>query len=169
MPYLLSLLPEAKTEEERLEPPPLVARLHTRGQQITVNILGGSTSRGAIALDPLVSTGRLSEGIKVDFAQLNVPRKQLVRLSKTSTGLLFETMKKAQVGDVKRMATWQRDQQKVWWNTLMAGSEEGFFVGKAGYVPWLCAVPGMGIYQQLTPYVETERRVPIDKYIAWRV
>ena len=72
MPYLLSLLPP-QSEEERLNPIPLVARLpsiaNVRGS-VCLNVLGGSRSRGGIALDPLVSSDRLFLGAKIEFGQL---------------------------------------------------------------------------------------------------
>src|SRR5271167_3417164 len=72
MPYLLSLLPP-QTEEERLNPIPLVAKLPGLPKNLGslyLNVLGGSQSRGGIALDPLVTSGRLSVGAKVEFGQL---------------------------------------------------------------------------------------------------
>ena len=73
MPYLLSLLPP-QSEEEKLNPIPLVARLpslaNVRGS-LYVNVVGGSQSRAGIALDPLASSDRLSVGAKVEFGRLS--------------------------------------------------------------------------------------------------
>jgi hypothetical protein len=73
MPYFLSLLPP-QSEEEKLNPIPLVARLpsHTNVRDsLYVNVVGGSRSRAGIALDPLASSNRLSIGAKVEFGRLN--------------------------------------------------------------------------------------------------
>jgi hypothetical protein len=162
MPYLLSLLQKSNSEEERLNPPPLVAKLRTEGQEIYINVLGGSNSRGGIALDPLVSNGRLADNVKVAFAQLREPR-QVTHLPHSAVSLQFETLRRSDEVPQRRR---ENDQQRLEMNMLMVGSEEGFFVGRSGCVPWLCSVPGMRVVQQLTPHVRDVRRVPIALKVA---
>src|SRR5579862_9599299 len=166
MPYVVSLLPTPRTEKERLNPPQLVARLHTGNQylgSLYVNVLGGSNTRGGIALDPLVSTGRLANDIKVEFAQLIRPR-QVIRRPQSGVHLHFETLTQSKVRQTTETLT--ENGQNLSMHVLSAGSEEGFFVGQAGVVPWLCQVPGSKMWQQLTPHARGVRRVPVARKVA---
>jgi len=161
MPYMLSLLPQPASEKERLNPPPLVARLHSGSQplgKLCVNVLGGSSSRGGIALDPLVATGRLANDMKIEFAQLRKPRNEVIRYQ-SGVHLRLETLAESERrGGAEQVL---REEQKLEMNVFSGGSEGGFFVGERGVVPWLCQIRGSRLLQQLTPHKAGERRVPI--------
>ena len=188
MPYLLSLLPP-QSDEEKLNPIPLVARLpsvaNVRGS-LYLNVLGGSQSRGGIALDPLVSSDRLSVGAKIEFGQLRqvyLPtfrpppqgvHIQLEVLSHVSRrykpGWKTITNKHDQMTQVgfQRQQRWtdnpeftvnrRLDYQGIKKRVFSAGSEGGFLVGESGVIPWLCRIRGSRVQLQVTAHEKGQRR-----------
>jgi hypothetical protein len=166
MPYLLSLLPP-QSYEENLNPIPLVAKLQYSSQPLGsmyVRVLGGSRSSGGIALDPLVSSGRLSKGIKVEFAQ---QRQGYIPIAKRSSGgvnIQLEVLSSISLPGVsKPSGNHQRnnDVSTSPWSTksammriskgvFSAGSEGGFLVGERGVIPWLCRTSQSRVELQIT-------------------
>jgi hypothetical protein len=194
MPYLLSLLPP-QTEEDRLNPIPLVAKLPGLPKNLGslyLNVLGGSHPRGGIALDPLVASGRLSIGAKVEFGQLRQVYLPTFRPAQQGVHIQFEVLshcsrrykpgwkqaglkgddKMIQVG-FKMQQRWanapeflmskRRDYQGTKHGLFSAGSEGGFLVGERGVVPWLCRTRGSRVALQVTPHKKGERRIPRSK------
>lgn len=121
-------------------------------------MLGGSSSRGGIALDPLVATGRLANDLKIEFAQLRKPRNEVIRYQ-SGVYLRLETLAQSESrGGAEQISG---EEQKLEMNVFSGGSEGGFLVGERGVVPWLCQIRGSRLLQQLTPHKAGERRVPI--------
>jgi hypothetical protein len=191
MPHLLSLLPP-QSEEEKLNPPQLVARVPSLEQSsiLYVNVLGGSRSRGGIVLDPLVATGHVCAGTKVEFGQIqqlylptfHPPNKsvhvQLEVLSHFSqrfkpgwktagpTGadhMRDSGFRKQQRWDGIPEYTYNRrlDYQGTQLGLFAAGSEGGFLMGEAGIVPWLCRIRGSRAQVQVPAYKRGQARIPI--------
>jgi hypothetical protein len=183
MPYLLSLLPP-QSKEEKLNPIPLVAKLHCSSQptgSLYVRVLGGSNSRGGIALDPLVSSGRLSDRLKVEFAQQlraslpapEIPRGVHIQLEVvqsmfsnpgwTATGqpqLEQDMQKRRQELEISGLDGKRRTSFRgMKFGLFSAGSEGGFLVGEGGVVPWLCRTPGSKVKLQIT---KVERQLPVS-------
>jgi hypothetical protein len=192
MPYLLSILP-LQTEEEKLQPLPLIAKLHSPKTLgfLYVNVLGGSKSRGGIALDPLVSSGRLTIGTKIDFAHLRQAYLPSIQRPNTGIHIHLEVLsnlrfrykkgwKQAELKGPDRFVavgfkrkqrfknlpefTENRrlDYQGIQMGLFSAGSEGGFLVGESGVVPWLCRTQGSRGQVQVTPHLKGERRVPLS-------
>jgi hypothetical protein len=194
MPYLLSLLPP-QSDEEKLNPIPLIAKLPSLPKtfgSLYINVLGGSQSRGGIALDPLVSTGRLSVGSKVEFGQLRQVYLPTYRPAQQGIHIQLEVLSHAsrrfktgwkklglkgkdrtiQVGFKKQqrwsnlpdiLANRRLDYQGTRRGLFSAGSEGGFLVGERGVVPWLCRTRGSRVALQVTPHKWGERRIPRAK------
>ena len=189
MPYLLSILPP-QTGDEKLNPVPLIAKLpsSTSRNSIYLNVLGGSTSRGGIALDPLVASGRLSIGVKVEFGQLRQAYLASVKRPQNGVHIQLECVSPVSRWWVPENEKWgkyklieegfERQQryrglpeftynkrleyQGLRKGLFSAGSEGGFLVGEAGVVPWLVRTRGSRLIQQLTPHETGERRGPLS-------
>jgi hypothetical protein len=192
MRFLLSLLPP-QTEEEKLNPTPLFAKLRTMRQDLGslyVTILGGSKSRGGVALDPLVSTGRLANGMEIEFGQL---RQSYLATPLRQTGgvhIQLEVLshmsrrwkrswKRDGLSGTEKMVTvgFQRkqrfrnypvltvkkrlDYQGIQLGLFAAGSEGGFLIGESGVVPWLCRTRASRVRMQITPIKEGQTRLPV--------
>lgn len=196
MPYLLSLLPP-QTEEDKLNPIPLVAKLPSSNSvnSLYLNVLGGSTSRGGIALDPLVASGRLSLGAKVEFGQLR--KAYLAGVNRPQHGVHIQLECVSPIsrrwepenekwGKYKRIEEGFEKQQRykshprLTYNKRLeyqglqkglfsAGSEGGFLVGAAGVVPWLIRTQGSRLVQQLTPHESGQRRTPLSTRPTHRI
>ena len=190
MPYLLSLLPP-QTEEEKLNPIPLIAKLPSTNtlDSLYLNVLGGSTSRGGIALDPLVASGRLSKGTKVEFGRLQQAYLASVKRPQHGVHIQLECVspftrrwkpKNEKRDEYKRVEEGFEKQQRykslpeltyhkrleyqgLQRGLFSAGSEGGFLVGEAGIVPWLVRTQGSRMIQQLTPHATGQRRSPIGE------
>jgi len=184
MPTLLSLLPP-QSEAEKLESRQLVAKLHLSPRNLGsmyVNVLGGSPSRGGVALDPIVSSGRLKNDTKTEFAQLN--RSYLPSLERTQKAgwvyVQLETLfphsdeqgKKSVASEATKqqvskngrpLAKERGEYQGIQLGVFSAGSEGGFLVGEGGVMPWLCRIAASRVQLQVTGHKSGERRVPITK------
>jgi hypothetical protein len=188
MPYFLSLVPP-QTEEEKLNPIPLIAKLPSTNtlDSLYLNVLGGSSSRGGIALDPLVASGRLSKGAKVEFGRLQQAYLASVKRPQHGVHIQLECVspfsrrwepENEKWGKYKRVEEGFEKQQRykglpeITYNKRLeyqglqrglfsAGSEGGFLVGEQGVVPWLVRTQGSRMIQQLTPHETGQRRAPI--------
>ena len=176
MPYLLSVLP-IQTEQETLNSIPLVAKIPCTDplNSLNFNVLGGSTSRGGIALDPLVASGRLYNGAKVEFGQLRQSYLASVKYPRQGVHIQLECIspmsrrwepENQKWGKYKRVEEGFERQQRytnfpdltyskrleyqgLQKGLFSAGSEGGFLVGTAGLVPWLVRTPGSRLIQPL--------------------
>lgn len=182
MPYLLSLLPP-QSEEEKFKSQPLVAKLHLSPQPLRspyVNVLGGSKSRGAVAIDPIVFPNGLKTGTKIEFAKLN--ESYLPNLKRTQIGeqvhvqleslfphseqhlnqpLATENQKQRLYKSLPQITKERTQFQGIQLGVFSAGSEGGFLVGEGGTIPWLCRVAGTRVNLQITGHQSGVRRVPI--------
>ena len=192
MPYLLSILPP-QSEEEKLNPLPLVARVPSLEKSgiVYVNVLGGSKSKGGIALDPLVATGHVSVGTKVEFGQIqqvylptfrppnksvHVQLEVLSHLShRTKPGWETANLKREDrfmTDGFRRQQRWdgvpeftynkRPDYQGTQLGLFAAGSEGGFMMGGAGVVPWLSRIQGSRAQVQVTPCRRGQQHKPIQ-------
>ena len=196
MPYLLSLLPP-QAEEEKLNPIPLVAKLPSSNSvnSLYLNVLGGSTSRGGIALDPLVASGRLSLGAMVEFGQLRQAYLESVKRPHIGVHIQLECVspfsrrwepenekwgkyKRVEEGFEKQnrykslpQLTYNKrlEYQGLQKGLFSAGSEGGFLVGGPGVVPWLVRTQGSRLVQQFTPRESGQRRSPIGTRPTHRI
>ena len=182
MPYLLSLLP-SQSEEEKLKSQPLVVKLHLSPHPLgspCVNVLGGSKSRGAVAIDPLVFPGGLTTGTKVEFAKVNgsyLPSLKLPQIGEqvhVQLEALFPhpeehvnqsgaiSNPKQQLSKSLPQITKERKEfQGIQTGLFSGGSEGGFLVGDGGATPWLCRIAGSRVQLKVTGHQSGERRVPI--------
>lgn len=189
MPYLLSLLPPQSKEEE-LNPLPLVARVPSldQGSILYVNVLGGSRSKGGIALDPLVASGHVSPDLKIEFGQVRQAYLPTFRPPNNSVHIQLEVLSHLSrrfkpgweehegsdrfmhVG-FRRKQRWhgvpeftynrRPDYQGTQIGLFAAGSEGGFMVGQAGMVPWLNRIRGARTQVQVTAIKERQRLEPV--------
>jgi hypothetical protein len=174
MLYLLSLLP-GRSMEEDLNPPPLVAEISSKSDpnSLYVNVLGGSKSRGGIALDPLAASGRLAIGKKIKFAQLRNRVKPSVYMLQHHKGVhicLQTTDPRSSYVNATN-----RDPQEVpifvdilesqglRYGVFCAESAEGLLPGNRDTEPWLCRIPGSTTRLQVTPKTKIFPRFPVAK------
>ena len=192
MSYLLSSLP-TPSEAEKVTSIPLIAKLHESSRPLGspyVRVLGGSKSRGGIALDPLVGPGRLLKGMKVQFARLRQAYLPSVKRPQNGIYVQLEVLshlryrwkegwqkaglmgsdKYTAVGFAKQQrykglpeftVSRRLDYQGVQIGLFGAGSEGGFLVGQAGVVPWLCRTQGSRVQAQITAHQRGKRRTPV--------
>jgi len=192
MSYLLSILPP-QSEEEKLNPLPIVARVPSleKGGIIYVNVLGGSKSKGGIALDPLVAAGHVSVGTKVEFGQIqqaylptfHPPNKSVHVQLEVLSNLSHRVMPGWETSNLKREDRFTSDgfRRQQRWDSVpeftyhkrpdyrgtqlglfAAGSEGGFMIGEAGLVPWLSRIQASRAQVQVTPYRRGQQRTPIQ-------
>jgi hypothetical protein len=189
MPYLLSLLPP-QSEEEELNPLPVVARVPSldQGSILYVNVLGGSKSKGGIALDPLVATGHVSPGLKIEFGQVQQAYLPTFRPPNNSVHIQLEVLshlsRRLKPGSddregadrfmhvgFQRQQRWhgvpeytynrRPDYQGTQMGLFAAGSEGGFMVGQAGMVPWLNRIRGARTQVQVTAIKGGQKLEPV--------
>lgn len=189
MPYLLSKIPP-EIEKEKVGPIPLAAIVHCLPQKsgsLYLNVLGGSKSRGGIALDPIVSAGRLSAGTKIEFGQLcqaylplvkrpqsgihiqlealshfnwQLRRKCMTRILDRDSRTRIAYRRQRRSGNVPEFTLNERlDYQGIQMGLFSAGSEGGFLIGELGVVPWLCRTGASRTHVQITPYEKGQRRI----------
>lgn len=182
MPYLLSLLPP-QSEEEKLKSQPLVAKLHLSPHPLgspCINVLGGSKSRGAVAIDPVVFPGGLTTGTKVEFAKVNesyLPSLKLPQIGEqvhVQLEALFphpeehvdqpraiSNPKQLLSKSLPQITKERTEFQGIQMGLFSGGSEGGFLVGEGGAIPWLCRIAGSRVQLKVTGHQSGVRRVPI--------
>jgi hypothetical protein len=159
--------------KEDLNPRPLVAEILSTSDpnSLCVNVLGGSNSRGGIALDPLVASGRLAIGKKIKFAQLRntfkpsiytLQHQRGVHISLQTTDPCNPYVNATDPQEVSIFAD-ILESQGLRWGVFCAESAEGFLPGNRGMEPWLCRIPGSTTMLQVTPKTKSMPRFPIAK------
>lgn len=170
MPQLLSIL-SSPSQKEEIMPRPLVAKIIPTGSDSSsfcANVLGGSQSRGGIALDPLIVSGHLAVGKKIRFAQAYSAMESNfftpedskavhICLQSTNPSKSYVSINDTDSDSYKRIK--EPMYQGLRKGLFCAESGEGFLMGKKGVVPWLCRVPGSTAKLRVTATTEEEHGV----------
>src|SRR5579859_3890057 len=157
MTHLLPHIPPP-TQDEINNPRPLIAKLDYSTEptgSLALNVLGGSKSRDAIALDPDVSSGRLPKGKTIKFGQVFKSYLPAFEATGRSVSVQMEILSSSMRRWVP--TTLAENKGGMALGMFSAGTEGGFLLGGKGVVPWLCRTPGTQVDIRVAP-AKGERR-----------